>query len=88
MNKQHHFSIEELTADHPDWQEFVTLIKEANQEGWAFNPDDQPPQPGNPESRLRRRAAPADHRGVALPVLIRTRGGDEPLRTLAARQSA
>ena len=38
MNKQHHFSIEELTPDHLDWQEFVTLVKNLNQEDWAFNP--------------------------------------------------
>ena len=38
MNKQHGFSIEELTPDHPDWQEFVALVKDLNQEDWAFNP--------------------------------------------------
>ena len=38
MNTQPRFSIEELTADHPDWQEFVALVKDLNQEGWAFNP--------------------------------------------------
>ena len=38
MNKRRHFSIEELTPDHPDWQEFVALVKNLNQEGWAFNP--------------------------------------------------
>ena len=38
MNKQHHFSVEELTADHPDWQEFVALVKDLDQENWAFNP--------------------------------------------------
>ena len=38
MNTQHHFSIEELTADHPDWQEFVALINDVNQADWAFNP--------------------------------------------------
>ena len=38
MNKQPHLSIEELTADHPDWQDFVTLVKDVNQDGWAFNP--------------------------------------------------
>ncbi len=38
MNKQQHFSIEELTSNHPDWQEFVTLVNDLNQEGWAFNP--------------------------------------------------
>ena len=36
MNKQQHFSIEELTADHPDWQEFVALVNEVNQADWAF----------------------------------------------------
>jgi GNAT superfamily N-acetyltransferase len=38
MNKQQPFSIAEVTPDHPDWQEFVALVKEVNQEGWAFNP--------------------------------------------------
>ena len=38
MNKQSRLSIEELTSDHPDWQEFVTLVNSLNQEGWAFNP--------------------------------------------------
>ena len=38
MNKQPRFSIQELTSDHPDWQEFVALVKDLNQEGWAFNP--------------------------------------------------
>ena len=38
MNTQRHFSIEELTPDHPDWQEFVALVNDLNQEGWAFNP--------------------------------------------------
>ncbi len=38
MNKQPRFTIEELTTDHPDWQEFVTLVNDLNQEGWAFNP--------------------------------------------------
>ena len=38
MNKQQSFSIEELTPDHPDWQEFVALINEINQADWAFNP--------------------------------------------------
>lgn len=38
MNKRQHFSIEELTPDHLDWQEFVTLVNDLNQEGWAFNP--------------------------------------------------
>lgn len=35
---QQHCSIEELTPDHPDWQEFVALVKALNQESWAFNP--------------------------------------------------
>ena len=38
MNKQPRFAIKELTADHPDWQEYVALVKDLNQEGWAFNP--------------------------------------------------
>ncbi len=38
MNEYTHFSIEELTPDHSDWQEFVTLVNSLNQEGWAFNP--------------------------------------------------
>ena len=38
MGKQSRLSIEELTADHPDWQEFVALVNDLNQEGWAFNP--------------------------------------------------
>lgn len=38
MNKQQHFSIEELTSDHPDWQEFVALVNNVNQVDWAFNP--------------------------------------------------
>ena len=38
MNKQPRFSIKELTPDHPDWQEFVALVKDLDQEGWAFNP--------------------------------------------------
>jgi GNAT superfamily N-acetyltransferase len=38
MNKQQRFSIREVTPDYPDWQEFVALVKEVNQEGWAFNP--------------------------------------------------
>ena len=38
MNKQQSFFIQELTPDHPDWQEFVALVNELNQEGWAFNP--------------------------------------------------
>ena len=38
MNKQPRFAIQELTADHPGWQEYVALVKDLNQEGWAFNP--------------------------------------------------
>ena len=38
MNTQQHFSIEELTADHPDWQEFVALVNDIHQADWAFNP--------------------------------------------------
>ena len=38
MNKQSRLSIEELTADHLDWQEFVVLVNDLNQEDWAFNP--------------------------------------------------
>ena len=38
MNRQSRFSIEELTRDHPNWQEFVALVEDLNQEGWAFNP--------------------------------------------------
>ena len=38
MNKQHYFSIEELTSDHPDWQEFVALVNAVHQADWAFNP--------------------------------------------------
>lgn len=38
MNKQQHFSIEELTPDHPDWQAFVVLVNAVNQADWAFNP--------------------------------------------------
>ena len=42
MGKQSHFSIEELTPNHPDWQEFVALVNDLNQEGWAFNPYFEP----------------------------------------------
>lgn len=38
MCKQQHCSIEELTPNHPDWQEFVALVNDLNQEDWAFNP--------------------------------------------------
>ena len=37
MNEQRHFSIQELTPDHSDWQEFVALVNEINQADWAFN---------------------------------------------------
>ncbi|MDE0554290.1 MAG: GNAT family N-acetyltransferase [Candidatus Poribacteria bacterium] len=38
MNRQSHFSIAELTPDHPDWPEFASLVNDLNQEGWALNP--------------------------------------------------
>ncbi len=38
MNTQSPFSIQELTSHHSDWQEFIALVKELNQEDWAFNP--------------------------------------------------
>ena len=38
MKKRQCFSIEELTVDHPNWQEFVALVNDLNQEDWAFNP--------------------------------------------------
>ena len=38
MCKQQHCSIQELTPDHPDWQEFVGLVNDLKQEDWAFNP--------------------------------------------------
>ena len=38
MGNQSRFSIEEVTSDHPDWQEFVALVNDLNQKGWAFNP--------------------------------------------------
>ena len=38
MDKQPRVSIEELTPDHPDWQEFVALVNDVNQADWAFNP--------------------------------------------------
>ena len=38
MNEQQCFSIEELTPEHQDWQEFVTLVDDLNQGDWAFNP--------------------------------------------------
>ena len=38
MYQQQHFTIEELTSEHRDWQDFVALVNDVNQEGWAFNP--------------------------------------------------
>ena len=38
MSKQSRLSIEELTPDHSDWQEFVVLLNDLKQESWAFNP--------------------------------------------------
>lgn len=38
MNKASRFSIEELTPEHSDWQEFLALVNEINQSDWAFNP--------------------------------------------------
>ena len=38
MYQQQHFTIQELTSDHRDWQDFVALVNDVNQEGWAFNP--------------------------------------------------
>ena len=32
------FSIEEMTPDHPEWQELVDVIAHEKQTGWAFNP--------------------------------------------------
>ena len=32
------FSIEEMTLDHPEWQELVDVIAHEKQTGWAFNP--------------------------------------------------
>ena len=37
MHKSPSFSIEEMTPDHPDWQELVDVITQENQTGWAFN---------------------------------------------------
>ena len=37
MHKLPHFSIEEMTSDHPEWQELVDVITQENQTGWAFN---------------------------------------------------
>ena len=38
MYQQQHFTIQELTSEHRDWQDFVALVNDVNQEGWAFNP--------------------------------------------------
>ena len=38
MHKVPHFSIEEMTPDHSEWQELVDVITQENQAGWAFNP--------------------------------------------------
>lgn len=38
MHKLPPFSIEEMTPDHPKWQELVDVITHENQAGWAFNP--------------------------------------------------
>ena len=37
MHKLPHFSIEEMTPDHPEWQELVDIITQESQAGWAFN---------------------------------------------------
>ena len=37
MHKLSHFSIEEMTSDHPEWQELVDVITHEKQAGWAFN---------------------------------------------------
>ncbi|RKU32383.1 hypothetical protein C6496_24190 [Candidatus Poribacteria bacterium] len=37
MHKLPSTSIEEMTPDHPDWQELVNVITQENQTGWAFN---------------------------------------------------
>ena len=37
MHKVSHFSIEEMTPDHSEWQELVDVITQENQTGWAFN---------------------------------------------------
>ncbi len=38
MNRTPDFSIEELTPEHRDWQEFVSLVTSVGQADWAFNP--------------------------------------------------
>lgn len=37
MYKSPPFPIEEMTPDHPEWQELVDVITQENQTGWAFN---------------------------------------------------
>lgn len=37
MHKVPHFSIEEMTPDHSEWQALVDVITQENQTGWAFN---------------------------------------------------
>ena len=37
MHKLPSTSIEEMTPDHPKWQELVDVITQENQAGWAFN---------------------------------------------------
>jgi len=37
MYKSPPFPIEEMTPDHPEWQELVDVITQENQAGWAFN---------------------------------------------------
>ncbi len=37
MYKSPPFPIEEMTPDHPEWQELVDVIAQENQAGWAFN---------------------------------------------------
>ena len=38
MYKSPRFSIEEMTADDPEWQELVDVIAHEDQARWAFNP--------------------------------------------------
>lgn len=38
MHKLSPLSIEEMTPNHPEWQELVDVITHENQAGWAFNP--------------------------------------------------
>ena len=39
MHKLPPFSIEEMTPDHPEWQELVDVITHENQARWAFMVD-------------------------------------------------